>query len=84
MEIPEPVKNIFMHAVSGFCLGFGATFVAAPQNWADFSTAIYAASVIGFYGAIKEVASYIQTLASGKSTAAGSKSAPKPLLKRML
>lgn len=83
--IPEWVINIGMHAVSGFLIGFSAAFVANPTpSLPDLGAAVYGASVIGLYGAIKEVAAYIQTLASGKVTAAGPKDAPKPLLKRML
>lgn len=83
-KIPEPVKNVAMHAVSGFLLGFSATFVVAPGSWAELSTAIYGASVIGFYGAIKEVAAYVSTLTNKNTKADNSKEVPKPLLKRML
>lgn len=80
----EWAKNIAMHAVSGFLIGFSAAFVANPSpSLPDLTSAIYGASVIGLYGAIKEVAAYIQTLAS-KTTAAGPAAAPKPLLKRLL
>jgi len=80
--IPEQLINIGMHAVSGFLLGFSATFVAAPNiGLPDLQNAIYGAAVIGLYGAIKEVAAYLQTLTGTKSTAA---EAPKPLLKRLL
>jgi len=80
----EWAKNIAMHAVSGFLIGFSAAFVANPSpSLPDLTNAIYGASVIGLYGAIKEVAAYIQTLAS-KTTAAGPAAAPKPLLKRLL
>ena len=84
-EIPEPVKNVVMHAVSGFLLGFSATFVVAPDNWAELSTAIYGACVVGFYGALKEVASYIETLAKPKDTkASGANVQEKKLSSRML
>jgi len=81
----EWAKNIAMHAVSGFLIGFSAAFVANPTpSLPELRTAVYAACVIGLYGAIKEVAAYVQTLASKTATAAGPKEAPKPLLKRML
>lgn len=88
-KLPEWLLNIGMHAVSGFALGFSAAFVSAPTaSLPDLKAAIYAACVIGMYGAIKEVMSYIQTITTTKSTAAGpvavSNEAPKPLLKRML
>jgi len=82
--IPEQLINIGMHAVSGFLIGFSATFVAAPNvGLPDLQNAIYGAAVIGLYSAIKEVAIFVQSLAS-KSTAAGPNEASKPLLKRML
>jgi hypothetical protein len=82
-EIPEAIKNVAMHAVSGFLLGFSATFVVAPQNWAELSTAIYAAAVVGFYGALKEVMAYALTIAN-KNTKAGQTETQKPLIERML
>jgi len=86
VEFPkEALTNIAMHAVSGFLLGFSAAFVATPStSLPDLGSAIYGAAVLGLYSCIKEVAAYIQTLVSGKATAAGPKAAPKPLLKRML
>lgn len=67
MEIPAiPVwaQNIALHAVSGFLLGFSITFVANPgiDSFADLANAIWGASVIGLYGAIKEGIAYIETL----------------------
>jgi len=61
-KLPEWAVNVFMHAASGFFLGFSATFVANPAGSADLSNALYGACVIGMYGAIKEVVAYIETI----------------------
>lgn len=86
-EIPEWMLNIGMHAVSGFLVGFSATFVANPApELPDLGTAIYGAAVIGLYGAVKEVAAYVESLVKKKDTKAGGlKSQPAKTLKsRML
>jgi hypothetical protein len=88
-KIPEWAKNIAMHAVSGFVLGFGSTFVAQPGSWSEFSNAFYGAAVIGLYGAFKEVLAYIPTLLPKPVTNAGAPTAAptadgKKLHERML
>ena len=77
--IPQWAVNIFKHALSGFCLGFAATFVANPTGWQDISNEIYGAAVVGGYGAIKEVVNYVETLLSqpaGTNAASGVAAAP--------
>lgn len=72
IDIPEWLQNIGMHALSGFLIGFCSTFVANPApTLPDLGNAIYGASVIGLYGAVKEVAAYIESKAKPKATAAG-------------
>jgi hypothetical protein len=84
-EIPEWALNVGMHAVSGFAIGFCSVFVVDPAGaFSDFTNAIYGASVIGMYGAVKEVMEYIKSKTSVNTKAGGAKIAPLPLLKRML
>lgn len=84
MEIPEWLKNVAMHAVSGFLIGFCSAFVANPSpSIPDLGNAIYGAAVIGLYGAVKEVAAYVESMTKAKTTMAGNGEV-KPLSKRML
>lgn len=84
MEVPEWAKNVAMHAVSGFLLGFCSAFVANPSPAIpELGNAIYGAAVIGLYGALKEVSQYVEGYVKKKATAAGPK-APVSLSGRML
>lgn len=78
------MKNVAMHTISGFLLGFSAAFVTTPtvMSMPELQSAIYGACVIGLYGAFKEVASYIETITTSKTTAAGKDFVP--LSKRLL
>lgn len=71
-QIPDWAVNIGMYAVSGFLVGFSAQFVnfiITPEtSLTDFSNAIYAASVFGFYRAGQQVISYLETLFQPKKT----------------
>lgn len=87
-EVPDWAKNIAMHAVSGFLLGFSATWVSNPVGIDDLQPAIYGAAVVGLYSAFKEVLAYAQTLLPKPvNTKAGPVAAAKPgkkLVERML
>jgi hypothetical protein len=63
-NIPIWAQNIALYAASGFLLGFSMAFVAKPDisTLTELSNAVWGASVLGFYSAMREVAAYAQTL----------------------
>lgn len=63
MKLPEWIKMVAMHGVSGFLIGFSAAFVAGGKpEIPELQTAIYTACVGGLYGALKAVAAYLETM----------------------
>lgn len=61
-KIPDWCRNVIMHAVAGFVIGFNGAFVITDFKAVSWDFAIKGALIIGGYSAVKEVLAYLTTL----------------------